>query len=191
MTSVFPGFDEKSWFFSEQFLARESALQIREELLALKKDFRPAHVGSGASKKRLEDVRRDEILWLGTKNPPAISSYLEKLEKLKIHWNQKYFLGLKEIESHLTAYEPGAFYEKHVDNFQGKSPRKISLILYLNPDWQEADGGELIVYDKTDRQVARIAPRLGGLAGFISEDTPHEVLRCEKQRLSLTSWMRD
>ncbi len=38
------------------------------------------------------------------------------------------------------------YYHEHKDQFKNNSDRKYSLINYLNKDWQEKDGGALMVY---------------------------------------------
>ena len=50
-------------------------------------------------------------------------------------------------EAMLTIYPAtGARYRRHVDNPDGtKSSRKLTVICYLNPEWQPGHGGELQV----------------------------------------------
>lgn len=37
----------------------------------------------------------------------------------------------------------GSKYPKHVDNVALPDQRKLTVILYLNPEWDEANGGEI------------------------------------------------
>jgi len=42
----------------------------------------------------------------------------------------------------LTSYPgAGARYAAHTDTFEGDPARRVTAILYLNPDWRPGDGG--------------------------------------------------
>lgn len=111
-------------------------------------------------------------------------------ENLRIDLNRTLYLGLDSFESQFAHYPPGAFYRKHVDAFKGSSNRVVSLILYLNPDWSPADGGQLTLYDQADRELAKFAPNMGTVAVFFSERFPHEVLATARDRYSVAGWFR-
>lgn len=156
--------------------------------------LRPAGVGRGGEFQRNADIRRDKILWLEPETP-AVTEFLHWMDKLRAGLNQRLFLGLFDYESHFALYEPGDFYQKHRDAFRGSSPaqagRKVSTVFYLNPDWCEADGGELLLYDEAGEQLLeRVAPKLGRLLVFLSEDFPHEVLPARRPRKSIAGWFR-
>lgn len=42
-------------------------------------------------------------------------------------------------------------------------------MLYLNDEWTQQDGGELVIYDLDDNQLATVAPQGGRLVVFLSE----------------------
>ena len=52
-------------------------------------------------------------------------------------------LGLFEMEVCFAVYPPGGFYDRHLDSFAGARNRVVSLVAYLNEDWDEARGGAL------------------------------------------------
>ena len=56
-----------------------------------------------------------------------------------------------------------------MDNYQGKNARKLSCILYLNTDWGEDDGGELVIYNQQDQTLAIVKPEVGTFVIFVSE----------------------
>jgi SM-20-related protein len=60
--------------------------------------------------------------------------------------------------------------------------------MYLNADWQPADGGELCIYH-TDR-LQHISPINGKSVFFKSNEMEHEVLITGKPRLSITGWLK-
>jgi len=62
-------------------------------------------------------------------------------------------------------------------------------VAYLNPDWQEGDGGALRMHFDDGSQLD-IPPLAGSLVVFLSDRFPHEVLVTQTDRLSLTGWFR-
>ena len=151
-------------------------------------------ISRGNSLEIREDIRRDHILWL---QPGEASTeqeaYLAKLELLRLALNQRFFLGLFEFEGHFAIYPEGAFYKPHLDRHVGTIDRIITVILYLNENWQPGDGGELKLWTTCgDKHGAfeLIEPRMGTLVCFPSGDYWHEVLPAIKSRMSITGWFR-
>jgi len=135
-------------------------------------------------------IRSDKTLWLDESNP-IDAEFLAFMEAFRAAINQRLFLGLFDYESHYAVYQPGAFYKKHVDAFKGKSNRVLSTVTYLNPSWQKADGGELLLYKPDSNEVLEtITPHLGTLVIFLSEQFPHEVLAANKERYSIAGWFK-
>jgi SM-20-related protein len=67
----------------------------------------------------------------------------------------------------------------------------VTTILYLNPHWTPAAGGELIIYTANDREVlTAVEPLFGRMVVFLSEQFPHEVATTQQERYSLTGWYR-
>jgi SM-20-related protein len=67
----------------------------------------------------------------------------------------------------------------------------LSLVIYLNHDWQSGQGGELVLYHpQTGVEVQRVLPEFGTLVLFLSEEFPHEVLPATRQRSSVAGWFR-
>ena len=139
------------------------------------------------------NLRGDSIFWLNeAEASPAQQAYFEKMEDLRCGLNQRLYLGLFSLESHLALYPIGAGYQKHLDQFIGQEDRKVSAILYLNQEWKSEDGGQLRIYlDKTnDHSTIDISPEAGTLVVFLSRDFLHEVLPAKRERLSITGWFR-
>jgi SM-20-related protein len=63
----------------------------------------------------------------------------------------------------------------------------ITLILYLNDNWQPGDGGELKIYKENEEIL--VEPIGGRCIIFKSAALEHEVLLTNKSRLSLTGWL--
>ena len=166
-------------------LASEVAVLDRSD--AMKK----AGVGRGTDLTRDRSVRRDRIAWLQGVTAPQAALF-DFFSTLLTGLNQRLFLGLKRFEAHYATYQPGDFYIKHVDSFQGRASRVISLVLYLNEDWQPESGGALQVFNReNDSEVcAQVLPEAGRMAIFLSEEIPHEVLPALRTRHSIACWFR-
>jgi SM-20-related protein len=152
--------------------------------------LKPAGVGRQGDFQLDQNIRGDAIQWLEP-GDLAVTEFLCWMDTLRLAINQRLYLGLFEYEAHYALYAPGAFYQKHRDAFKGNLGRKLSTVLYLNPDWDLMAGGELVLYDEADTtQLARVAPECGRLVIFLSEDFPHEVLPATQPRQSIAGWFR-
>ncbi len=153
-------------------------------------DFSPARVGKERDLQRVEEIRGDFISWLDPLNPPTeLANEFHLLEQLKLELNRNFFLGLKDFEAHLAKYPKGSFYKKHLDRFTTDSSRSLSFVFYLHQHWDEADGGELVLYNQEGEMIKTILPVPGSMICFLSGDFPHEVRPCSRERRSLTGWM--
>ena len=119
------------------------------------------------------------------------AEFLDLAEQIRLALNRRLFLALFEFEAHVALYPPGAFYRRHFDSFRGAANRMVSLVVYLNRDWGDHDGGDLVLYRPgTGDEMARIAPRAGTLLLFMSEEIEHEVLPTSRDRASVAGWFR-
>ena len=153
-------------------------------------EFHQAGIGREQVHQVNQFVRRDRIRWLDMSHTPT-RFYLEWAERLRLHLNRTLFLGLFDYECMYAHYPNGAFYKKHLDAFKGNTNRRLTSILYLNPAWQPADGGELVMYAADDSHIVEtVAPTFGTMVIFLSDEFPHEVLPTRCSRYSLTGWFR-
>ncbi|KAH9126912.1 hypothetical protein LEN26_008426 [Aphanomyces euteiches] len=88
----------------------------------------------------------------------------------------------------------GASYPKHCDTAGLPDQRKVTMVYYLNPNWEPSHGGQLQVYAKDGVHV--VEPRSDTLAVFWSDQVVHDVKPCENspsdvaaQRFALTLWL--
>ncbi|BBN83547.1 hypothetical protein PA25_35320 [Pseudoalteromonas sp. A25] len=173
-------------------LNEPALLTLTERLAHLsQQDFYKAGIGRQEEHMKNSQIRRDKIHWLDTNNAQE-ALFLSYMQDLKIYLNRRLFLGLFSYECHFAHYEPGAFYKKHLDAFKGETNRILSTVLYLNPDWQSSDGGELALYDPNDHSkvLQIVTPNFGTLVTFLSDEFPHEVLPAKKARYSIAGWFR-
>lgn len=139
-----------------------------------------------------QEIRGDLTYWPDPISPSVEWIDIKKiLDKLQLELNQRYFLGIKQYECHLAYYPVGTFYKKHIDRLKSDSSRIFTFIIYLNDNWKEGDGGELVIYDKKGNEIQRILPLGGRFVGFMSDEFPHEVLPAKRARMSFTGWMHN
>ena len=171
-------------------LAHYQALRLKIKTIQNACDFKPAKIGQTLDKTHNTNIRKDSLFWLDkTCEHPAIKNYFAKLEALSEGLNQALFLGLIDAEAHFSIYKPNDFYKKHVDQFAKNKDRRISCIYYLNEDWQDAFGGELILYDAADQPIIKIKPQGNRFVCFNSE-IPHEVSITHHTRYSIAAWLK-
>ena len=168
--------------------------QVRALLGALRErrargDFTEARVGSGRMLQKDSGVRGDRTCWLCDPLFAAEKELLSGLEQLRVQLNRDLYLGLFELELHYAWYPPGAGYARHVDQPHGSRGRRLSLIVYLNEDWESGAGGELELFDAQDG-CRRIEPLAGRLVCFLSQGREHAVLCARRDRFSVTGWFR-
>jgi hypothetical protein len=113
-------------------------------------------------------------------------------------------LSNQSFNAKLAVTSPGgSTYPLHVDNTLGVtgSPhddcRKLTCILYLNPEYQEGDGGELRLL-LLNGGCLDLDPKRRSYGHFWSDEIPHEVLPCKPEsddemfdRYALTIWLPD
>jgi SM-20-related protein len=189
--TLFSGLSARSYAIFPHFLSPELSAGLHadfEQCLAAG-EFQRATVGK--DRQLADHIRRDEIRWL---EPAALnaaqSAIWAQWESLREGLNRELLLGLWSLEAHYARYQPGAFYARHVDRFLADDTRVVSLVLYLNPDWESDQGGELVLYDAAGSPQATVLPELGTLAVFLSDQIPHEVLPAARERRSLAGWFR-
>ena len=98
----------------------------------------------------------------------------------------------------------GARYVAHLDNdpedprhSEGEPglrarDRAVTAILYLNPDWEESNGGCLRVrLEGTGASTVDVAPSAGRMVLFDCRRIVHEVLPSHSSRWAMTAWIND
>ena len=168
----------------------EALMQALQERCFDDGRFLPAHVGRGEKKQQVTLLRGDVTRWLDEFDD-VDRAYLAWMDELRSGLNERLFLGLFDYEGHYAMYQPGTGYAKHLDALKGKKNRILSTVLYLNQDWQEDDGGELLLYEPDSRNLlATVVPEFGTMIIFLSEVFPHEVTLSRNTRRSIAGWFR-
>eukprot|EP00746_Dinoflagellata_sp_MGD_P022577 gnl/MRDRNA2_/MRDRNA2_152816_c0_seq1.p1 gnl/MRDRNA2_/MRDRNA2_152816_c0~~gnl/MRDRNA2_/MRDRNA2_152816_c0_seq1.p1 ORF type:complete len:299 (+),score=62.08 gnl/MRDRNA2_/MRDRNA2_152816_c0_seq1:51-899(+) len=160
---------------------------------------------SNASSTRLQDSSRrsDRALWLVDgpceKRAGVVRCCIDEWPSLKNLQQSLRALGraiLPELglrpkghtDTMLACYDGnGASYTPHVDG-DVVDGRKLTLVLYLNQDWTESDGGCLHIMDPEGFEWQRVKPLLGSLVAFRADEVLHEVKPSWAKRYALTVW---
>jgi SM-20-related protein len=185
---VFKDLKECGFSVNESFVPKSFAQELLSELKHFyqKGLMHQANIGLNKNKHIDKNIRGDKIYWLDGKSEIQkryfnfLQNYIDKL-------NREFFLGINNFEAHYAVYEEGSFYKKHFDNFKGKNNRVVTILFYLNENWQENDGGELVIYKDKEYLVL---PKFATMATFITEEILHEVKVTNKKRYSLVAWLR-
>jgi SM-20-related protein len=149
-----------------------------------------AAVGRGARRTVDRAIRGDRIRWIDAAGATlAEHRLLAALDALRAEVNRALQLGLFDLEAHYAIYPAGAGYATHVDRFRDDDARVLSLVLYLNDDWQDDDGGALQL-TLPDGSKVDVAPEGGTLVAFISDRFPHAVQPAARDRVSIAGWFR-
>ena len=186
---------DAGWSICADFLPAAQIGALAAELTerCARGEFHRAGIGSGTRHRVEPEIRSDRIHWLEDDAQTAAQKpYFTALDDLRSAINRELFLGLFSFEGQMAIYPPGSFYRRHLDQFEGTAQRKVSVILYLNTDWRDDDGGELRLYlDDTDNAAfIDVPPRAGTLVCFLSDRFYHEVRPATRERLSVTGWFR-
>ena len=196
MDDLMETMDRQGWAATPGYLAHFDSCGLRDECRSAweKGGFHRAGVGRGVGLGVREEIRSDQVMWLDPATDSAgQTDYLTQLETVRLAFNQRFFLGLFDFECHFAVYPEGAFYAAHLDRHTGTSERIVTVILYLNEDWQPGDGGELKLWTDSGERTGAftlIEPRMGTMVCFMSGEYWHEVLPAGKPRLSITGWFR-
>lgn len=154
--------------------------------------FSDGEIGRSQRDARQPAVRGDSICWVPPGSDLAEHPFFAWMAQFRQVLNDRYAMGLRSQEFHFARYGEGTGYKKHIDQHRGSDHRKVSIVLYLNPDWNPAHGGELSLYDPydLDTEIQRVVPLGARLVVFVSGVIPHEVRPCTQPRWSLTGWLR-
>jgi SM-20-related protein len=176
---------------AENFLPQPLAasLTLNIEKLFAQSAMHAAGIGNNKLQNYDSAIRADVIYWLDrSHNNVAENNFLDLIDAFVLYLNATCYTGITGYEFHYAMYSGGGFYKRHFDRFKSDGSRAFSLIMYLNTNWQLADGGELCIHQGTVAQ--NISPQSGKGVFFRSNELEHEVLLTHKTRMSITGWLK-
>ncbi|MEW5963948.1 MAG: 2OG-Fe(II) oxygenase [Pseudomonadota bacterium] len=154
-------------------------------------ELAPAGLGRGAGRAHETAIRQADARWIDDADASE-RRFLAVAETLRTAINRRLFLGLFDFEAQHLSYPPGGFYARHLDSLAGTRNRVVSLVLYLNEDWREEHGGQLVIWRRNEdgAPAAEVLPEAGTLVLFLSEEIPHEVRPATRTRRAIAGWFR-
>lgn len=192
INNILNDLEQQGWSVQENFFSQKLTQNLSSTLLSLREQgiLKQAGIGRTNDFHIEQSIRSDEISWFDENNLNDVQNkYMDITNQLKDAINGKLYLGLFELEVHFALYSPNAFYKRHLDQHKNQDTRVITLITYLNEDWEKEDGGELQLYLNNGETVS-VLPKAGTVVCFLSADFEHEVLPAKRERASLTGWYR-
>lgn len=193
---IIDGILEQGYGVADAFLSANEVQKLAKRLRERREQGQFKAAGIGNQNTVVEkQIRGDEILWLDEADAvPEELAFLNRIGEFVQYVNRTCYLGLRDYEFHYALYPTGTFYKRHLDQFRTDSRRRLSVVCYLNTDWQEADGGQIALYLPTENgpeQTVTISPIGGRLVCFESGRLEHEVLPATRERLSVTGWLKN
>lgn len=188
------GLIDNKYGCSNDFILPNTVIGLRDTIQNLSESgkMKLAGVGNTTMNKQDNEIRGDKINWIqeSSINPFEII-YLKKVGKFIDHLNKTCFTSIKSFESHYSNYEKMSFYKRHIDQFKSEKGRKFSIIVYLNQDWLDEDGGQLSLYPESG-EAQNISPIGGRIVFFRSDEMEHEVHPSStKERKSIAAWFKN
>ena len=125
----------------------------------------------------------------GIINTTKLSKYI--CEKINIYFGKHYDINPPAFD--ITIYNKDCFIQNHRDGYDSTGNRLCVVLLYLNKDWKETDGGELVIIDEQEERY-NIPPQFGNFAilNFTDANLKHEVRKINSDtfnRKTLISFM--
>jgi len=196
---------KRGWFACDGLIGAEHCAAIRRECETLREGglfsqsySEVAETGEKIWRTGVEAMELRPDSW---KAAPTLVAYVAEMMREVPQVMNTEFEGLSLSSAtfgHKLAVSTGggAHYPKHLDNTLGAphDARKLTAILYLNPNWNEDNGGAIRLYDSlTIPHHTDIAPSGDRLLLFWSDLLVHEVLPCFEteahgHRYTFTMW---
>ncbi|MBC7872434.1 MAG: 2OG-Fe(II) oxygenase [Ferruginibacter sp.] len=173
------------------FLTEKLSNGLQQNILRLQKDelLTAAGIGNENVKDTQQKMRGDKIYWLDKSHTNVYEQeFLHLAEDFIQHLNSTCYTGINDYEFHYAVYEEGSFYKRHTDQFNNDSNRKYSLVNYLNENWLEENGGELLLYQ--NETVQHVMPHSQTAVFFRSDEMEHEVTKANRPRMSISGWLK-
>lgn len=188
------GLLDQDYGIIDDFLPQEIILGLLENLsnLCASDGMKSAGIGNNMMLQQNKLIRNDRVHWIEPdSNNPFEKAYNDKITAFIQYLNSTCYTSIKTYESHYANYEIGSFYKKHIDQFKTEKGRKFSVVLYLNPNWEEDDGGKIALYPK-DKAPVFVLPTAGRLVFFRSDQMAHEVFPSPtRERNSIACWLKN
>lgn len=199
---------DKKYVVIPNFLPPTLEDDLRTDVANLRRasKFNVAKIGQDSTNALNTQIRVAETCFIGPGRYPDVPAAARKelcatldqaRQDIATFFAQPLDQQLTEL---LYAYYPqGGFYRRHRDAIPGSASvlREFSLLLYLNKDWTDQDGGQLRMHfdgggdelpEGMEPNFMDVTPDGGTLVLFESDAIPHEVIDTQKERIAVIGW---
>lgn len=183
---------EAGYAICDGFLPHAIVQGLRKNLLEFysEGDLKKAGIGKWNNYQKDMEIRSDRILWLSNApEDPAEQRLMKIVSEFADYLNRTCFTGIRSYEFHYAIYPKGSFYKRHLDQFSNDPGRRYTMIFYLNEHWRPEDGGQLVIF--LDDRELEVLPLGGRLVFFESSLIEHEVRPANRERMSVTGWLKN
>jgi SM-20-related protein len=180
---------EDDYVIVDDFISDKLFSQIMDFFTEMEENdkLKKAGIGTQQDFQVKTEIRGDFIYWLDENRDNELDPFFGLMEELTLNLKRFCYLSLSGSEFHIAKYPAGSYYHRHLDQFQERSNRQITVLIYLNKNWKKGDGGELVIYK--DQSEIKVEPLAKRLLVFKSDVIEHEVLTTNVPRYSLTGWL--
>jgi len=217
--SILRELDTKNYVVIPNYLPPNLVSALREDIAHLRScnQFKIAKIGQDSTNALDEGIRVAETCFLGQGKLPDVPNGQRETLYGVIEGLRQTLSGNTALDNGsspntvapaldanlselLYAYYPnGGFYRRHLDAIPQSVSilRSYSLLLYLNSEWGEGDGGNLRIHldsggdekpDGEEDNFVDVVPEGGTLVLFRSDIVAHEVLDTVKERMAVVGW---
>ena len=186
---------ERGWFLLDNFLSQDMAMNLREEAAGAAEAGKllPHRFQFGAStfgkphiyEADLHDESLQAVL-PGFTELLFDDSLRHRLDQLLPDLELGPGPSARTVKLQRNCGRGGCF-PCHYDNSGPPSKRSITCLVYLNPDWKEGDGGELVLMPFLMPEIV-IAPLMCRAVFFRSDLVLHSVRPAFADRFCFTIW---
>lgn len=214
--------NKNGYVILDNFISSDLALELKSDVANLrsKGKFKIAKIGQDSTNTLNTDIRVAETCFLGeTKLQDVPNGARQKLYDIldgvrsdlsgnplldEVDSNGQLEKAAPSLDPSLSEllyahYPLGGFYRRHVDSVQNSASvlRTYSLLLYLNDEWKESDGGCLRIHLDSggdylpineEPNFIDVEPKASTLVLFKSDKIPHEVLDTTVERNAVVGW---
>jgi SM-20-related protein len=179
---------EHNYVVIDDFLDDILYEKLRNFLFEKISAFEQAGIGAAHQNLIKRNIRGDRTYWLDRHRDLELQDFWFLLDEARHILNRYCYLSLSGEEFHLAHYPSGGHYARHLDQFEGRNNRIISMVIYLNENWQPEHGGQLEILDH-NRNLHLVDPLAKRCVLFKSGEVPHAVLKSFHDRYSVTGWL--
>lgn len=125
---------EEDFVAIDDFISDEMFRSILAFFYAAEGDdkLKRAGIGTGGELQVKDSVRGDFIYWLDRQKDAGLTPFFDLMDELIEKLKRYCYLSLTDSEFHIAKYPTGSHYNRHLDQFQERSNRQITVLIYLN-----------------------------------------------------------